>query len=286
MNSASRRIPVQRNGFRYVPARPVPDVPLCYEEDYFKDQVGLSWNDRSREVIVDDTRSMVTGGRRGYRSALATHGADKPGSYYFEVDIKEAPSEKEGHVRIGLALLGSHLGGPVGMSRTSYAVCDRGFFVHDSFRHGNFPSFGPGDTIGVLLSINEAIPKCEEVKPGLARYHRIIYFEDRIAKPVNEKMDASIEFFLNGVSLGTPFNGLTMGVYFPMISVYGGATAEFRSDNFKFNQSSAPWSSLFSSRRVEYSFTSSPTELDQSKDDNTAHGSPNDSINDSIKQDL
>lgn len=268
-STSSVRLPVQRNGFRYIPAGQVEGMdPGWYEEKYYLGKVALSLHDRSREVDLDhqQTLSMACGGQYGYRSIMATHGADKYGKFYYEVIVEEPlngdqPHENvvETHIRVGLARIGANLSGPVGMDQLGFGFCDTGHIVHNaSKKKVTCRVINVGTRIGVSISIGEKEGVAFPPEPPSHKliYYYSQYFEHTITPEqtvCDSKMNASIQLYVDGVPVDEHFRDIPLGVYFPMISLYRGAKVRFvpdRLDMLHLPEGFLPWSELYSVRRI------------------------------------
>lgn len=273
----SVRIPVQRNGFRYIPARSIPTSQspstssppaAAYEEDHWQDRVTLSLHDRSREVELDwcQSRLIAWGGPFGYRSIMATHGANQFGSYYYELEVRRVEESGDPHVRLGLARMGASLLGPVGMDAFGYGFTESGFAVHEAKKlivpdaDGQALVFKQGDRVGCSIVIkprDDVLFPPTEPKYRLVEYFRT-YFETVIPREPADipLMDADMRFYVNGRPCAEPVvTSLPLAVYYPMISVYRGARVRFipdAADMAFLPEGFQPWAALFTSRRIEY----------------------------------
>ncbi|KAG0434583.1 Set1/Ash2 histone methyltransferase complex subunit ASH2 [Dictyocoela muelleri] len=175
----------------------------------------------------------------GYRSALADHGI-KNGSYYFEVTIKE-PS-----VRVGIAQLQATLNGPIGYDRFGYSI-GSGYKYH-LYRNSYGDFIEKDDTIGVLLYIDDTKTVYRHIDYEFFNYNyqKLDYYYDHQKNESNSKNFTThekklnvnqnnkesknhsfVKFFKNGVDMGIAYENVEPGVYFPAISLYNGASAEF-----------------------------------------------------------
>lgn len=196
--------------------------------------VTLSPHDRSREVLLAEEGAAVcrTPSPLGYRSAMGTHGVAQ-GRWYFEVLVEEEAGGDgaTGHVRVGVAGLQAHLGGPVGMDTSGYGFCDTGHRVHNAYKYPYGRAAPVGSVIGVLLTL----PPTRQTVPYRSRQFfthgpnkGMMFMQCELDKIDPEKSieGSSISFYLNGEALGPAYTNLVdLPLYFPIISVYGRAIA-------------------------------------------------------------
>lgn len=251
----SVKTPVQRNGFRYIPAAVVVEEEINgrYAESFHNAKVTLSLNDRSPEISLErNERVLASGGRCGFRSIFATHGVEA-GNWYFEVDILEG--EPEAHVRLGFGRMGAKVGGPVGMDCRGFGFCDSGHIVHQARKTVWGSSFGPGDRIGCQIYLPTAQTRLPKPTRTVVDYNRQVYFEEVLPDPkvpdTAESLPGSwIRFYVNGtpVSESTAFTDLPQGKYYPMISLYRDARirAIFDTESMRcIPQEAIPWEKAY-----------------------------------------
>lgn len=228
------RILVQRPGFRYVPAEPVPWLgegePLVRP---VSQPVGLSKHDRARAVALTDAGGgCAQGGRTGYRSILGTTGVPH-GEWYFECCWEG----KEGStVRFGIAQLGANLLGPIGFDALGYSLCRDGSVYHLGKRQPYASEgFKVGDILGCLLrrpeptSTDQHHQACSTLRGSPIDFHGT-FLEQAIPPPSpcghssasHSRQTGSLEFFINGESLGPVFVGqVSLDCdYYPAFSLY------------------------------------------------------------------
>lgn len=290
----SIRIPVQRNGFRYIPARQVPDSqPPAYEEDHWQDKVTLSLHDRCREVELDwcQSRQEAWGGPLGYRSIMASHGTTEYGAFYYEIEVGACEDASDPHVRLGLVRVGASLLGPVGMDSRGYGFSESGHYLHQAKKTPAFDTkglpliFKQGDRVGcsiIIRSTSDIAFPPEEPKYKLVEYFRS-YFEMPVPRSSSEElplMDAEIRFHVNGKFSAVPVvTRLPVAVYYPMISMYRGAKVRFipdEADMLHLPEGYQPWSTLFKVRRIEYAVAPVPisSQMAGSKETEVETGMP------------
>lgn len=220
-------MPVQNNGYRYIPAEENPwNLSQLRPVRSFS---GPSRHDRSRS-IVDEPPAGVRCTAPGYRSVLANNGAIS-GSWYWEV----AWTGK--HVRLGVALMGAQLDGPLGIDVNGWALCSAGGLFHGGKREMMMDYAGPFDDgciIGVCLKL-KSMESREIVEKLTNPSHRAPvsyyrpYLEEKIlvdSSPAinlheHSKMLSSLEFFKDGISLGIAYTNLPTGrLIYPAFSPY------------------------------------------------------------------
>lgn len=167
----------------------------------------------------------------GYALARTTHGFDS-GSWYFEVQFS-SESPQDSHIRLGVAQILAEAQAPVGYDEYSYGIRDKdGTVMHCGREKVYAKSFGPGDVIGVQLSlpadittasVDKSLRKTvESVYPpkGLGAYK---VRQEILADPVH----SAISFSINGQSFGSAFSNIYKAKYYPAVSLFGGAKATF-----------------------------------------------------------
>ncbi|KAB5594098.1 Set1 complex component ash2 [Ceratobasidium theobromae] len=164
-------IPMNRQGFRYIPAgpSPIPGIICRTLESPPASCVHVSWEDRSPFVrVTEDGLRMTTD--KGYRSARLNVPI-REGKWYFEVVIERGGGEGKGdvtnpegsHVRLGWGRREAPLNGPVGLDGYSYGMRDKtGEKVTLSRPKPYGRPFHSGDVIGLYISL----PSRTEAQPG------------------------------------------------------------------------------------------------------------------------
>lgn len=239
---------VMRNGYRYIP------LNEDEQEQWINDAtVTLSPHDRSIQVLIHDSgRLLVHQDAKlgGYRSCMATHGISY-GTAYFEALI--SGNHTLGNVRMGLARLQAHLGGPVGMDKFGYGLTDSGHIVHDARKTPFWSNVLPSETIiGILVHLPKGIRPFEqyvEQTPFDHKGRKMLQCKLKMRKRNHIKAGSFIKFFINGQDAGVAFKDLFDGTYFPMFSVYRGGCVQVNfGPRFVYGpgeeQSFVPWSSL------------------------------------------
>ncbi|CAF0719420.1 unnamed protein product [Brachionus calyciflorus] len=247
--------PFNKDSYRYHLVEPDPNSPLRqkFEETelwagkplpghlyrlFIENKCSLALHDRAPQLKLSDDRTCVTG-EKGYSMVRATHGVSH-GSWYFEVTIKEKPSNSA--LRIGWAQKLANLQAPCGYDKFSYSWRSRkGTRFHDSIGKSysrlvepGTGGFTQGDVLGFyinlpLLDKNQLIPKsCKDMT--LVKFKNHLYYEEKDNFTADEKKlkplkGSSIEFFKNGVSQGVAYTDIFKGTYYPAISIYKSASA-------------------------------------------------------------
>lgn len=112
-----------------------------------------------------------------------------------------------GHLRVGWSMRTADLQAPVGYDKWSFAIRDiSGSRIHNSRRHDHWggEAFGPGDVIGLCMTMGETGGNMRAFKNGDAMGHFVIS---------KGKRDG-----------GACFEDIPPGVYYPAVSVYMGGT--------------------------------------------------------------
>jgi hypothetical protein len=234
---------IMHNEYRYVPLHDDQSGREAWPHPH---TVTLSPHDRSRQVrLVNKCRTLVHQDpiNGGYRSAMATHGL-RQGTAYFEA-LLEAPN-----VRLGIAQLFAHLGGPVGMDHFGFGITDSGHIVHAASKTqflnaGNQDALiiGPGTIIGIMVHI----PRQQNSQQDELYSEQIVFMHDKRhflqyklapslpaisnTAAIPEKIPGSyMRIYVNGRDCGVAFANLPKAAaYFPMFSVYreGRVTVNF-----------------------------------------------------------
>lgn len=249
--------PFNKDGYRYTLAEqdPLAEGQLDpADPDLFRvarlDSVSLSKMDCAPQLKLEDKELKLTGDK-GYCMARATHGVRK-GMWYYEVKVLHStrlPDMPEPHTRLGFAQRDGNLQGPVGVDAFSYSWRDNPssrFHVSRGNTYGE--AYGPGDTVGFLIELPEqeqaevagTQPSDDGDKKGeptghfleaqkgyLVIYRGFNYYEEVLGKVQQGSMKvckgSKITAFKNGKSMGTMFEDLYEGTYYPAVSLYMGA---------------------------------------------------------------
>lgn len=258
--------PFNKDSFRYILAEPDPHGPFRQEFDESQDWVGkpipgwlyrklcassvlIAMHDRATQVKVSEDRLSAIG-EKGYCMARATHGVHS-GTWYYEIDIVDM---SEGHhTRLGWSQEYGNLQGPCGYDKFSYSWRSRkGTKFHDSIGvHYADSGYGQGDTIGFLIhlpndeqysiGVNHPnyLPPTHKDRP-LVKFKNYLYFEEKddipmIIKQLRPLKGSKIVFYKNGENIGTAFEDIYAGIYYPAASFYKNVNVTFNfGPNFKY----------------------------------------------------
>ena len=170
----------------------------------------------------------------------ANYGVSR-GNWFFEANVEDMPEGSA--VRLGWAQELANIQTPLGYDRFGYSFRSRkGTKFHDSRgKHYSESGFGSGDTVGFLISLPapQTLPQTYKDKP-LVKFKSFLYFEEKdeiqkTLKTLRPLFGSKINFYKNGQSLGTAFQDIYSGTYFPSASLYKGASVSFNfGPNFKF----------------------------------------------------
>lgn len=170
-------------------------------------------------------------GEKGYCMVRANVGASR-GNWFFEVRVDELPEGAA--VRVGWAQELANLQAPLGYDRFGYSVRSRkGTCFHESRGRHFGPPFGKGDVIGLLVELPDArprLPATHKERP-LVKFKSFLYFETKddptAAQKLHKLTGSRLTVFKNGRRIGTAFEGLLAGHYFPAASLYKAAQLTF-----------------------------------------------------------
>ncbi|KAL3311659.1 Set1/Ash2 histone methyltransferase complex subunit ASH2 [Cichlidogyrus casuarinus] len=225
-------------------------------------QVVLSQNDRATHLKLSPESQLAVTGDKGYGSIRATHGTHT-GTWYFEVNILEMTDGTAcrigwsqplanlqapvGFDKFGYAwrsILGTKFHEACGKHYRPMVNNFAQLPVPDSIKKltesKKEDSAPPPVKKQALESINEnglnslveyhwnPLPETYKDRP-LIKFRNCFYFEEKDEASKTEKLlrilpGSKIEFFRNGEPMGTAFEEIYMGTYFPTISVYKNAT--------------------------------------------------------------
>ncbi|XP_053212071.1 set1/Ash2 histone methyltransferase complex subunit ASH2-like [Panonychus citri] len=257
--------PFNKDNFRYILAEPDPHGPFRQEFDETSEYGGrpipgwlyrnfcpksvlIAMHDRAPQLKVSEDRLTVIGDK-GYCMARATHGAHY-GSWFYEIKINDMPDGS--HVRLGWSQELGNLQGPCGYDKYSYSWRSRkGTKFHDSCGH-HFTDFGygHGDVVGILIVLPKDEDQNSSNKPNylpptykekpLIKFKSHLYFEEKddipaITKKLRPLKGSKIIYFKNGQQVGTAFEDIYSGVYYPAASLYKNVSLTFNfGPNFAF----------------------------------------------------
>ena len=195
--------PYNRNGYHYVSAGPASErLPMTVYKTLETSPRGIhwSWSDRSPFTLISQDGTIV-GSDRGFRSARGNVPV-REGSWYVELHIltpEGSSSMKDGpHVRLGWGRREAGVNAPVGINGYSYGVRDTtGEKVFLSRAYPYSTSFGPGDVVGMYISLPEArkVNERDAMDPARINRKRIpirykgrLYFET-LEYPMSKEME-------------------------------------------------------------------------------------------------
>uniref|UniRef100_A0A834VC68 Set1/Ash2 histone methyltransferase complex subunit ASH2 n=1 Tax=Sarcoptes scabiei TaxID=52283 RepID=A0A834VC68_SARSC len=242
--------PVIKEDYRYILAEPDENAPFKKEfqesqefnsktipswlgRKFMPTFIGVSINDRARCLKISEDRKTITGDK-GYSSFRTTH-AVSTGVWYYEVQINEAPPTSA--TRIGWAQDLAQLNAPIGYDKFGYSWRSRkGTVFHSSIgKHFAEEGFGSGDILGCLIYLPppKDDPYCEipllpdsfKDRP-LIKMRNYIFFEEKEEKPKIAEANlrvlegSKIVFYKNGVKIGTAFENIYGGYYYPAAGLY------------------------------------------------------------------
>ncbi|KAG8190783.1 hypothetical protein JTE90_005819 [Oedothorax gibbosus] len=240
--------PFNKDGYRYILAEPDPHAPFRQEFDESQDWAGkpipgwlyrkltpssvlIALHDRAPQLKVSEDRLSITG-EKGYCMARATHGVNR-GTWYFECTIDDFPDGAA--TRLGWSQALANLQGPLGYDKFSYSWRSRkGTKFHESKgKHYADESYGQGDTLGFLIHLpykSDKVPLppiCKD-KP-LVKFKSYLYYEekDEVQKELKKMKTlkgSKIACYKNGKCIGTAFEDINAGTYYPGVSLYKSCT--------------------------------------------------------------
>ncbi|XP_054165942.1 set1/Ash2 histone methyltransferase complex subunit ASH2-like [Oppia nitens] len=269
-NGFPAEFPYNKDGYRYVLAEPDPHGPFRQEFEESQDLAGkpipgwlcrklcpqdvaLSLHDRAPQLKISEDRRLVSGDK-GYCCVRANYGVCR-GNWFFECKLTELPDGAA--VRLGVAQELANLQAPLGYDLFGYSVRSRkGTKFHDSRGRHFAESWNTGDVIGFLLSLPSSrtttvLPPVFKDKP-LVKFKSFLYFESKDdpnteSKALKPLVGSTLDVFRNGQWLGTAFDDLNAGTYFPAASLYKSAAVSVNfGPDFAFPPSRTyrPWSDV------------------------------------------
>lgn len=239
-NGYPKEHPFNRDGYRYILAEPDPHAPFRQEFDESVEMAGkpipgflcrvmtpetvlLALHDRAPQLTVSEDRCHVTG-TKFYCTARATHSVSR-GNWYFEAKVVEMPEGAA--ARIGWAQKNANMQAPLGFDKFGYSCRSRkGTKFHDSIGKHYSEGYGQGDILGCLIELPEEkagerdyLPPTFKDKP-LIKFKSHLYYEEKDGLQENLKalkkcVGSKITFFKNGKSLGTAYEDVYGGEYYP-----------------------------------------------------------------------
>ncbi|CEM27793.1 unnamed protein product [Vitrella brassicaformis CCMP3155] len=198
----------------------------------------LSVQYRDKKISLSPDRLTATG-EKGYRTVMASHGSDH-GSWYFEATVEPPPRahpfpkhkhECGGpHARIGWACRYTRWDFPAGMNAFGYCIrdCD-GRVVQNGRTNDYAEPFGVGDTVGCMITLphprNPLPTEDPRDKPHLVHFlsKGLLCDPEKPPTPIPSE-GSSVAFTVNGKGYGSAFTGLNEGKYYPVVSLYMGAS--------------------------------------------------------------
>lgn len=250
--------PFNKDGYRYILAEPDPHAPFRQEFDESSDWAGkpipgwlyrtlvpnnvlLAMHDRAPQLKVSDDRLSVIG-EKGYCMIRATHGVNR-GTWYYECTIEEM--SEGAAARLGWSQSLGNLQAPLGYDKFGYSWRSRkGTKFHQSRgKHYSDSGYNQGDVLGFLIHLpfddyTIPLPQTYKDKP-LVKFKSYLYFEEKdevqlTLKSLRELNGSKIIFYKNGVNMGTAFDNIFGGTYFPALSLYKNCTVALNcGPNFK-----------------------------------------------------
>ncbi|KAG0417236.1 hypothetical protein HPB47_005771 [Ixodes persulcatus] len=248
--------PYNKDGYRYILAEPDPHAPFRQEFDDSTDWAGkpipagstascshprCCWPCMTAciapQLKLSDDRLSVTG-EKGYCMIRATHGVEE-GSWYFEVSIEDMPENSA--TRIGWSQALANLQAPLGYDRFGYSWRSRkGTRFHESRGyHYSDEGYGAGDTLGFLIQLPRSkekegrliLPDAFKDRP-LVKFKSYLYYEEKdevqqAIKTLRPLPGSRIAFYKNGKCVGTAWQDVNEGTYYPAVSLYKNCTVRF-----------------------------------------------------------
>lgn len=207
--------------------------------------VKLSENDRAPQLKLDGDYTVT--GEKGYCMIRATHSINR-GRYYYEVSIDRMNKEQKSNhqsemnaARIGWGQKYANLQAPLGYDQYGYSYRSRfGTKFHQARgkTYDKGGGYGEGDTIGCMIDLpygnDKNITEGRHLPISIKSHAYIVNpkKKDNNDKPkiIEEKDEpplkmeplpgSRISFYRNGQHLGTAFENIYEGYYYPTISLY------------------------------------------------------------------
>lgn len=206
--------------------RPNPDHPIT---------ISTAPTHTAPQMLVEAGGLTVSHGK-GYATARATHGFEA-GSWYFEVEwlaVEGQQQQQQQHVRLGWAQILAESQAPVGYDEFGYGIRSKDGAVIHCGRHKEYAgrTFGPGDTLGVLIRLPEdpaAAMTDESLRDAMeSAFPSKKLTSYKVRQEILAKdSGAQVRFTLNGQDLGVAFEPIYRGKYYPAVSCFGGAKVKF-----------------------------------------------------------
>ncbi|KAH9393559.1 Set1/Ash2 histone methyltransferase complex subunit ASH2 [Tyrophagus putrescentiae] len=201
--------PYNKETFRYYLAEPDINAPERKEYEESQDcgksfpnwlfrrlmpeKVVLSMHDRAPQLKLSDDNTTVVG-EKGYSSIRANTGVNI-GTWYYEVKINQMP---------------------------------------DNSKHFADEGFGVGDVLGCLIDLPRERPFLQKAykKLPIFKFKSYLYFEEKddVQKAIKELkplQDAKIVYYKNGTKIGTAFENIYNGVYYPAAGLFKNISITF-----------------------------------------------------------
>ncbi len=234
--------PRYTNGFRYLPAEPIPwAAGMPPAVDCVRERLGaamaLSLGDTSPAVLLSPPPCMsatqgapllqASGGRLGYRTTIASDGACG-GDLLYEVTWRGG--DPQAGLRFGLGRIGATPDGPVGCDAFGYAWCASGKKAHCGRVEAYAAPFERGDVLACRITFGPdgAAPTAAQLMRRASQSEVVcqgrVYLEERLPPttvddrpPCRPAADggalpgrasdtlATIQFYRNGVAQGIAF---------------------------------------------------------------------------------
>lgn len=223
-------------------------IPGWLSRKLMPDRIVLSMHDRAPQLkLFEDRRTVI--GEKGYSSIRANLGVSH-GSWYYEVKINDTPGNSA--CRIGWGQELANLQAPLGYDKFGYSCRSRkGTKFHESIGKHYASGYSAGDVLGCLIELPDfkekqkwnlandtnpdkpksLLPPTYKDKP-LIKFKAYLYFEEKdepakMAKQLQVLPNSRISFFKNGNHLGTAFENVYDGFYYPAAGLYKNISLTF-----------------------------------------------------------
>ena len=187
-------LPVNRRGFKYKLCRPNPLFTSNFyaTTDLPPYQACISLFDRAPAMLFSKDSMSVTQAK-GWRSARSNVGV-REGSYYFEFKILN--SDKNSHVRVGVARREASLEAPVGYDAYGYGIRDVDGQLMFISRRKNVcveNGFTTGDVIGFLVQLPSLKEHKREIEEFVENKRAEMSMEHKSKKRKHKWKQISVE---------------------------------------------------------------------------------------------